>query len=96
MNPIYDLPVFFVFVLFFAFKDFFFDVGHFFKAFIEFVTILLLFHVLSFWLEACRNLAPQPGMEPLPPALKGEILTTGPPGKASTALSQGIDSSCWC
>ena len=47
MNPIYDLPVFFVFVLFFAFKDFFFDVGHFFKAFIEFVTILLLFYV--FW-----------------------------------------------
>ena len=26
-------------------------------------------------------LAPLPGMEPLPPALEGGFLTTGPPGK---------------
>ena len=32
-----------------TFKDFF-DVGHFLKVFIEFVTILLLWHVLVFWL----------------------------------------------
>ena len=27
-------------------------------------------------------LAPQPGMEHMPPALYGEVLTTGPPGKS--------------
>ena len=31
--------------------------------------------------EACDILAPQPGIEPAPPALEGEVLTTGPPGK---------------
>ena len=51
-----------------------------FKVFIEFVTMLLLFYVLVFWPEACGILAPQPGTEPAPPALEGEVLTTGPPG----------------
>ena len=32
--------------------------------------------------EACGILAPQPGIEPTPPALEGEVLTTGPPGKS--------------
>ena len=27
-------------------------------------------------------LAPQPGIKPTPPALEGEVLTHGPPGKA--------------
>ena len=27
--------------------------------------------------EACGILAPQPGIEPTPPALEGEVLTTG-------------------
>ena len=64
--------------------------GHF-KVFIEFLKILLLFHVffavclffcfvLFFGLQACRILAPQPGIEPLPTALKGEVLTIGHPG----------------
>ena len=38
-----------------------------------------------FWLfaqEACGILAPPPGMELAPPALKGEVLITGPPGKS--------------
>ena len=38
-----------------------------------------------FWFsgrEARGILAPQPGIEPAPPALEGEVLTTGPPGKA--------------
>ena len=38
-----------------------------------------------FWFfghEACGILAPQPGIEPAPPALESEILTTGPPGKS--------------
>ena len=54
-----------------------------FKVFIEFATILLLFYI--FWFfghKACGILAPRPGMEPAPPALEGEALTTGPPGKS--------------
>ena len=38
-----------------------------------------------FWFfgrEACGILAPQPGIKPSPPALKGGVLTTGPPGKS--------------
>ena len=37
-----------------------------------------------FWFfghEACGILAPWPGIEPAPPALEGEVLNTGPPGK---------------
>ena len=38
-----------------------------------------------FWFfgrEACGILAPRPGIEPAPPALEGEVPTTGPPGKS--------------
>ena len=65
------------------------------KVFIEFVTVLLLFffffNCLFFfvWLfghEACGILAPQSGIEPTPPALKDEVLTTGPPGKSPRLL----------
>ena len=35
----------------------------------------------SFGSEACRILAPQPGFKPAPPALEGEVLSTGLPGK---------------
>ena len=35
-----------------------------------------------FFLNACGILAPGVGIEPAPPALKGEMLTTGPPGKS--------------
>ena len=38
-----------------------------------------------FWFfshEACGVLAPRPGVEPTRPALEGEVLTTGPPGKS--------------
>ena len=37
-----------------------------------------------FWLchEACGILVPWPGIEPAPSALKGKVLTTGPPGKS--------------
>ena len=40
---------------------------------------------MFFWIfghEACGILAPRPGIEPAPPALEGEVLTTGPPGKS--------------
>ena len=36
-----------------------------------------------FGYKACRILAPQPGIEPAPPALEGKFLTTGPPGEVS-------------
>ena len=52
-----------------------------FEVFTEFATILLLFYVLVFGKEACGILAPRPGIELTPPALEGEVLTTGPPGK---------------
>ena len=38
-----------------------------------------------FWFfghEACGILAPRPGIESIPPALEGKVLTTGPPGKS--------------
>ena len=37
--------------------------------------------------EACGILAPRPGIEPAPPELEGEVLTTGPPGKSPPILS---------
>ena len=49
-----------------------------FKVFIKFVTILLLFYTLLFGHEACGILPSQPGLEPAPLALEGEVLTTGP------------------
>ena len=38
-----------------------------------------------FWFfgrKACGILVPQPGIDPTPPALEGEVLTTGPPKHA--------------
>ena len=52
----------------------------FFFVFFGFVTILFVFQV--FGQEACGILVPQPVTEPVPPALEGEALTTGPPGKS--------------
>ena len=63
------------------FLRFFFLYRPFFKVFMEFVTILLLFYV-SWGHQACRILAPWLGIEPTPPALEGKVLTTGPPGKS--------------
>ena len=55
----------------------------FFKVFIEFVKILLLFYVFWFFgCEACGILAPWPRIKPTPPALEGKVSTTGPPGKS--------------
>ena len=58
-----------------------------FKVSIEFVTILLLFYVFWFFgREACGIPAPRPGIEPAPPALEGEVPTTGPPGKSQFSI----------
>ena len=48
---------------------------------IEFVTILLLFYFLIFWPEGRWDLTFPSGSKPLPSALEGKVLTTGPPGK---------------
>ena len=53
-----------------------------FKVFIEFVTILLLWHVWVFWPWGMGNLASWPRIKPATPALEGELLTIGPPGKS--------------
>ena len=55
-----------------------------FTVFIGFVTVLLLFcFVLVFFChKACEILAPQPGMEPAPPAVEDKDLATGLPGKS--------------
>ena len=40
---------------------------------------------VMFWFfgcEACGILVPGPGIKPVPPALQGEVLTTGLPGKS--------------
>ena len=48
----------------------------FFEVLIEFVTILFLFFMFwSFGHKACGFSAPQQGIEPVPPALEGELLT---------------------
>ena len=65
----------------FVFKDFF-DVDHFLKVFIEFITKLFLFHILVFGLQVCVILVPWLEMEPAPSALEDGVLTTGPSGKS--------------
>ena len=43
-----------------------------------------------FWFfghEACRILAPRPGIEPAPPALEDGVSTTGLPGKSLITAS---------
>ena len=65
------------------FLIFFFLMWTIFKVFIEFDILLHLFYVLSFFgHKACGILAPQPGKEPTPPALEGEVLSTVPAGKS--------------
>ena len=56
--------------------------GPFFKAFIESVTVLLLFYVLDFWPRGMSDLSSLTGTEPAPPALDGGVLTTALPGKS--------------
>ena len=53
-----------------------------FNVFIEFVTILLLFYVLVFWPRGMRDLSSPTRVKTRTPALEGEVLTTGRPGKS--------------
>ena len=73
----------FSFIFFKTFFFFFFLLWTiFFKLLIEFVTILLVVCCGVLAINACGILVPGVGMEPAPAALKGEMLTTGPPGKS--------------
>ena len=78
---------------------FFFLLWPIFKVFIEFVTILLLYLLSFFCCKSCRTLAPWPGSEPAPPALRGEVLNTEPLKKSlhkglnEDALSEAV---CFC
>ena len=58
------------------------DVDHFLKFFTEFVTVLLLFYVLAFLAMRHEDLRSLSRNQTIPPALEGEVLTTGPPGKS--------------
>ena len=65
-----------------------------FEDFIEFAITLLLFYGFVFFFfflegvgqEVCGVLAARPGIKPTTPALEGQVLTTGPPGKFPFAL----------
>ena len=58
-----------------------------FKVFIECVTTLLLLVCFSFLhRKADGILVPRPGIKPTPPALEGELLTTGLPEKSPWML----------
>ena len=53
-------------------------------SFLKSVLNFLQYH-LCFWFfdhKACRSSAPQPRIEPAPPALVDKVLTTGPPRKS--------------
>lgn len=47
----------------------------------EAITLLLPFPVFLSWPRGIWDLSPQPGTEPAPSALEGEVLTAGPPEK---------------
>ena len=52
------------------------------SVFIEFVNNVASVYFCSFGHKACGILVPWPGIEPAPPALEGQVLTTGPAGKS--------------
>ena len=55
-----------------------------FTFFIEFATVLLLLkNVLVFLPQDTWDVSSGPGIKLAPPALEGEVLTTGLPGKSS-------------
>ena len=72
--------VFLVVGFLFCFKIFF--CGPFLKSLSNLLQYCFCFMFWFFGCEACGILAPQPGIEPAPPALEGKVLTTGPPRKS--------------
>ena len=57
-----------------------------FQVFIDFVTILLLLYILMFWPGSMQDPSSPTRIRPPPPALEGEALATGWPGKSHVWL----------
>ena len=73
----------------------YFDVKHFLKSLLN---LLWYWFCLIFWFfdpEACGILASQPGMEPTPPTLEGEVLPIGLPGKSLWFFFCSSGKQCW-
>ena len=87
----YHVPVlfFFIHVLFFS-KIFFFLCGPFFKSLLTLSPYCFCFMFRYFGHKACGISTPQPGTEPIPPALEGKVSTTGPLGKTPSIYFQSI------
>ena len=73
------------FILFFFWR--FFWCGPFLKSLVNLLQYCFCFKSLFFGHEACGILAPWAGIKLTPPALGGEVLTTGLPGKSPTIES---------
>ena len=61
-------------------------------------SIAFLFFFLMLWSfghEACRTQAPWPGIETAPPAVEGEVLTPGPPGKSFQKIFDALIVPWW-
>ena len=68
------------------FKIFFLH-GPFLKSLLNLLHYCFCFMFCFFGHKACRILAPKQGSNPYAPALEGEVLTIGPPGKSPSMLS---------
>ena len=71
---------------------FFFFMQTIYEVFIDLLQYCLGFMVWFFNHEVCGVLAPLPSIKPAPPALEGEVLSTGLPGKFHTL--QSLNSNC--
>ena len=71
---------------------FFFFMQTIYEVFIDLLQYCPGFMVWFFNHEVCGVLAPLPGIKPAPPALEGEVLSTGLPGKFHTL--QSLNSNC--
>ena len=60
----------------------------FYKSLLNRLQYCFCFVVCFFGHEACGVLAPWLGIEPTPPALEGDILATGPPGKSLNSMEK--------
>ena len=81
------------FYWFIAFLKIFFDVGHFLKSLWNFCPYCLCFMLCFFGQEVYRILAPLPGIKPILPALEGDVLTPGLPGKSLLLIFLGSSNS---
>ena len=70
------------FISWIFFKRFFWCGPFFFKSLLNLLQYYFCFMFWFFGHEACGILAPWLGIEPTPPALEGEVLTTALPGKS--------------